>query len=232
MHANSFFVFYPNFYANLIMANEQFNNVKNLVVYKVINFDRNIDILKVVPHIRYLDLAIVFYLMFPETVDTENKKLVMIKNDMMKAWDITTQELMDVASENTPKLLGLKVQSLYSTIAQYIGDYEFYELAEMEEDTMPLYIASNKSGCHGASVMLYKDFLKNISLKLKADIYVIPCSIHEIIVVKAIKDCQIDTSDLRDLIAYVNMNDVPENEILSNNLYYYSRGTNELSFAN
>ena len=57
-----------------IMANEQFNNVKDYIVYKVINHDRNKELLSTVPYVNYLDLAIVFYRIIPETVDSKEKK--------------------------------------------------------------------------------------------------------------------------------------------------------------
>ena len=40
---------------------EDFDKVKDKIFYKLVNYDKNLDTLKEVPHIPYLDLAVVFY---------------------------------------------------------------------------------------------------------------------------------------------------------------------------
>ena len=83
------------------MANEQFNNVKDYIVYKVINHDRNKELLSNVPYVNYLDLAIVFYRIIPETVDSKEKKAVLITNTQAKLWETNPSDLMLAASDNT-----------------------------------------------------------------------------------------------------------------------------------
>ena len=39
----------------------EFDFAKDHIVYKLINYEKNIELLKEIPHIRFLDLAIVFY---------------------------------------------------------------------------------------------------------------------------------------------------------------------------
>ncbi|WP_051195223.1 DUF5688 family protein [Pseudobutyrivibrio ruminis] len=213
------------------MANEQFNKVKDYIVYKVVNHDSNIKLLAGVPHVNYLDLAIIFYRMMPETVDLDEKEVVLIGNEELFLWDVTVEDLMNAAGTNTSRILGVKIRGILSTIAEYMDDISMLEIAEEEEKYVPLYVVSNKYSYNGASVILYKDLLKAIAAKLKSDIYIIPSSIHEVIVVKSIKDCEIDTAGLKELIAHINDTSLPESEVLSNSLYFYSRDTNVLSFA-
>lgn len=215
-----------------IMANEQFNNVKDFIVYKVINHDRNKELLSTVPYVNYLDLAIVFYRIIPETVDSKEKKAVLITNAQAKLWETTPSELMIAASGNTQRIMGVKIRGIFSTIKEYMGDFSLFEISKKEESEIPLYVVSNSISYYGAAVLLYKDLLKAIAAKLKSDIYIIPCSIHEIIVVKSIKGCEIDTASLREMIDHVNRTNIPEDEVLSSNLYYYSKDTNVLSYAN
>ena len=213
------------------MANEQFNNVKEYIVYKVINRDRNLELLKNIPYVNYLDLAIVFYQLLPETVNEEEKQAILITNNQLMLWEVGVSEIMNAASNNTQRIMGFKIRGILSTIAKYLGDINMFEISKEEELEIPLYVVSNKISYYGAAVLLYKDFLKALAAKFKSDIYIIPCSVHEIIVLKSIKGYQIDTSELRDMIVHVNQHNLPEDQILSSNLYYYSRDTNVLSFA-
>ena len=213
------------------MANEQFNNVKEYIVYKVINRDRNLELLKNIPYVNYLDLAIVFYQLLPETVNEEEKQAILITNKQLMLWEVGVSEIMNAASNNTQRIMGFKIRGILSTIAKYLGDINMFEISKEEELEIPLYVVSNKISYYGAAVLLYKDFLKALAAKFKSDIYIIPCSVHEIIVLKSIKGYQIDTSELRDMIVHVNQHNLPEDQILSSNLYYYSRDTNVLSFA-
>ncbi len=213
------------------MANEKFNKVKDYIVYKVVNHDSNIGLLAGVPHVNYLDLAIIFYRIMPETVDLEEKEVVLIGNEVLFLWDVTVEDLMNAAGANTSRILGVKIRGILSTIAEYLDEVSLYEIAEEEDNYIPLYVVSNKYSYNGASVILYKDLLKAIAAKLKSDIYIIPSSIHEIIVVKSIKGCEIDTDGLKELIAHINDTSLPEAEVLSNSLYFYSRDTNVLSIA-
>ena len=213
------------------MANEQFNNVKEYIVYKVINRDRNLELLKNIPYVNYLDLAIVFYQLLPETVYEEEKQAILITNNQLMLWEVGVSEIMNAASNNTQRIMGFKIRGILSTIAKYLGDINMFEISKEEELEIPLYVVSNKISYYGAAVLLYKDFLKALAAKFKSDIYIIPCSVHEIIVLKSIKGYQIDTSELRDMIVHVNQHNLPEDQILSSNLYYYSRDTNVLSFA-
>ena len=142
-------------------------------------------------------------------------------------------EVEQLLKEKDAKIAELEkqIEGHQTLLAKYLGDISMFEISKEEELEIPLYVVSNKISYYGAAVLLYKDFLKALAAKFKSDIYIIPCSVHEIIVLKSIKGYQIDTSELRDMIVHVNQHNLPEDQILSSNLYYYSRDTNVLSFA-
>ncbi|MCR4831414.1 MAG: DUF5688 family protein [Pseudobutyrivibrio sp.] len=201
------------------------------IIFKLINREANAKLLENVPYKEFLDLAIVFYRVLPKDEKEEGITCCIIDNKSLEKLDTSVDELMAYAVENTPKILGLKVQGILSAIEEYSGDEETVDLAGLEEADIPLYVATNTNANHGASVLLYRDFLKALSAKLKADLYVIPCSVHEVIVFKAITGCQMDTGYLKSLISEVNRKEVPKGDVLSDSLYYFSRVDNELSIA-
>ena len=213
------------------MTFQNFNTIKDYIVYTVINKKSNEDFLLQVPYVSYLDLAIVFYYLDPDFNFEEERELFLIRNDDLLIWNVDVAALMNAASANTPRLMGLKIQGIISTIAEYMEDESAKEFAEMNDSYIPMYVASNKRSCYGAAVLLYKDLLSALSAKLKSDLYIIPCSIHEIIVIRVTKDCQLDIEKLKELISHVNSNELKESDVLSDSLYFFSRENNLLCYA-
>ena len=203
------------------------------IIFKLINKETNLEFLDNVPYKDFLDMAVVFYQVQPKTEEDESEGITchIVDNNMMEKWGVSVDELFEKATENTPKILGLKVQGILSAIAEYSGNAEVPDLAGLEEADIPLYVATNTNCNHGASVLLYRDFLRAVAAKLKSDLYIIPCSVHEIIIFKSITGCQIDTEALTDLISQVNRKEIAKSDVLSDSLYFYSREDNELYIA-
>lgn len=203
------------------------DQIRHRIVYKLINREKNADFLKGVPYVEYLDLAIVFYYLLPEKKENEFES-ILIQKHHMDMWGIEVSDLMDAASMNTPRLLGLKIQGILSTIAEYLGNDELLCMAEEEDSYVPMYVATNKLSSNGASVFIYKDLLEAVAAKLKSDIYIIPSSVHEVIFIRAMKNCQIDIDEVKNMIKEVNTSEVPEKDVLSDSLYFYSRKENTI----
>ena len=84
-------------------------------------------------------------------------------------------------------------------------------------------------GFKGAGCVLYSDVLKDLADKFESDLYVIPASIHECLLLPiSLLDEQID---LRILIHSVNQNEMEQSDILSDNLYLFRRSSNALEIV-
>jgi hypothetical protein len=92
-----------------------------------------------------------------------------------------------------------------------------------------MYVCTNVNKCNGAGVIFYKDFLKNISEKVGTDLYIIPSSIHEVIIVPA--NDKIDSELLKSMVPEVNETEVTVTEVLSNHVYLYKKTENTIIFA-
>ncbi len=100
-----------------------------------------------------------------------------------------------------------------------------------EECEMPssnnMFVVSNVKGINGASCLIYPDVIKNLAEQLDADLYILPSSIHEIIVVK--NNQKMDKNTFREMVTDINRTQVPEEDILSDNVYFYSRKRNAIT---
>ena len=74
--------------------------------------------------------------------------------------------------------------------------------------------------------MLYPDLLRRLSEKFSGSFYVIPSSIHEVLLLKATKDE--DTAYLNRMVRAVNEQRVAPEEVLADHVYFYDAEEKEL----
>ena len=74
--------------------------------------------------------------------------------------------------------------------------------------------------------MLYEGILEKVGQKLGENYYILPSSIHEVIVVPESKSPV--KQDLEEMVREINETQVEEEEILSYRAYYFSRKENRL----
>jgi hypothetical protein len=204
-----------------------FNNIKDLVVYKLIQKETNQELLEDIPSFEFLDMAVVFSLILDES--KSGQMTALIHNSHLAAWGTTKEELYHLAMKNTPKLL----PPVITTMKEIIGNIlkEQFEGLCMDElpgdflDTDPknpsLYVLSNKMQLNGAGCILYDDCLKKFSAEQTADVIILPSSLHEVILIP--DQGGLDYEELQKMVIQVNKNDVPDEDVLSNRVYKYSR---------
>ena len=90
-----------------------------------------------------------------------------------------------------------------------------------------MYIMTNRQEVNGASVLLYDDVLQTFALKKKTDFYILPSSVHEVLLIPA--DNQISMSTLSSMVRDVNSSQLAREEILSDHVYYYSLETDQIT---
>lgn len=201
---------------------KNFNEIKENVVFKLVSKDE--ELIKEVPHKDYLDLAIVFY------INLNNTHYALINNEVAEQLKVNEEDLMSVAMQNTPRILGYKLKGIFSTIAELTGfEDEIYDIAQLNDSTVPLQVLTNHIGTYGAGVILYPNLMENIAEKFQSDLYIIPSSVHETLIYKNTE--QMDEDILKEMITQVNDNEVPKEDILSYNLYFYSREKKEISIV-
>ena len=83
---------------------------RNRIVMKVVNYEYNEALLKTIPHNRFLDLAIVYYYIYDMNEDYE--ATIMITNAHMHMWSVDLRELKEVAYENYRKFYEPCVKAL------------------------------------------------------------------------------------------------------------------------
>ena len=182
------------------------------ICYRLINWDRNSELLKDTPHRDFLDLAIVYFLSVD--VGTETHGSILVKDSMMRSWGMDEEELFEIAKRNTPVLFHYESGRLSDVIKELSGDFT------IGDGRADLRILTNREKLNGASAILYDGVLEREAKEAGGDIYVIPSSVHEVLLVK--KDEGMDASDIASMIKDINETMVSPEEELSDSLYCYS----------
>lgn len=221
----------------LVSANEgickrflsSFYEIRDFVVFRIINYEKNVELLEQVPHQRFLDLALTYHCLVHNN-DT-GIGTVRITNQHMKQWNIGLAELEEVAITNTARIFPVLIRRMKDVIEAMIRcDGEDYGImdhqlpqTENEKDQSfenRAYVMSNTQGINGASTILYQGVLSELSKQRSSDFYILPSSIHEVIILPASND--FDVKSLVKMVQEVNREQVASEEVLSNHIYYYS----------
>lgn len=153
-----------------------------------------------------------------------------VTKEMLRNYDITESELFSAAKQNTiGKYICVPVEQLMASIAGQIDDYQIDENAKSELGDHGLYVATNKDKWYGASVLAFPELLQKYAERLGGSVYIMPSSIHEVMVIKKTPD--MDPDDLRGMVKEINHSQVMPEEILTDNLYEYDIDKKELRVA-
>ena len=202
-----------------------FEKIKGKIIYQLINTDKNKDLLKVIPSISYLDLSIIFKVI----VDSPNAtgiSTITINNSYLEMWNVTVTDIHLLAKENTPRLMPAKIKNIFN-IMQELCPGNMKEIFSFD-NALPMYVLTNTNCVNGSCCILYPNVLANFADAVDSDIYVLPSSVHETILLTGIPN-HLDTSYLKQMVSEVNTTEVSDEEILSDSVYLFSKETHTLS---
>lgn len=210
-----------------------YERIKDRIIFKLIHAERNKELLKDIPHIRYLDFAVVFQCLISD--EMFGNATIMIHNAHLKIWEITENELYEKAIKNTPVLQRYDIKTMKDVLCEMmlLEEMEGKEILNKNEyiedlqDATPMYVLSNRTKVQGASCILYPNILKDFASAVKSDFYILPSSVHEVILLPAQGDE--DKEGLKRMVCEVNETQVEREEVLSDSVYYYSQEKGELS---
>lgn len=198
-----------------------FDYIRDRLIIKVINGEQNRQLLENVPCIRKLDLALTFRIM-AESFD-HMQGTVLVDNDLMNLWHMTPDDLFRAAADNMEQLWRGRILPLDEMIMDLIGDTENDRLHT------PFLVLTNDMFCYGAAALFCSDLIRDYARCANTDFYVLPSSIHELLLVPTHGD--MDACQLQEMVSGVNREAVGADEILSDHVYLYERGEDRLSFA-
>ena len=198
---------------------KHFDTIKDKIVYKVVNYRSNEKLLEQVPHKRILDLAVVFYCL----LDNEygRSATALIYNNNLKNWNVTIDDVYKAALKNTPDLLHSKISSMAALFEKCGVNVDGEEVDLKDSVPSDMYVLTNESKLNGAACILYENVLYDFAQKLGADLYILPSSVHEVILLPKLS--MFEKDELVNMVKEVNTEGVAADEVLSDHVYEYNR---------
>ena len=196
--------------------------IKSHVVISLVNAQKNEKLLSEVPHQLKEDLAILYRVYLGN--EGENVGTVLVRNEHMKTWGLTKEELHECAMKNSRELMPVEVEDIGSVLAGMGIGMPF---PEGPAESM-LYVISNKQRVGGAAGIIYSDCLEKLSEKLGSDLYILPSSVHETLALSAGNS---EVSELAQMVKEVNATQVSPEEQLSDHVYRYDAKAKTLSLS-
>ena len=195
-----------------------YNRVKDRIFYKLVSFEKNKKFLRDAPHLRWNDLAVVFYYAMEKEVMEGG--YIAINRQHMLMWKQNAESLYRLAGRNTKREMPELLVSMRELVMELTGVWI------RDEDTVPMYVLTNQEKRFGAAAMLYSARIGELAGQLESDLLILPSSIHEVLLVP--DHCGQDYTFYRQMVDEVNRTHVEPEEVLSYGLYRYCRKNSEI----
>lgn len=197
---------------------DNFEEVKDRLFLQVINQERNRSLFSKLVHrdIPNTDLAVIYHVSLVK--EEPNLSGIKINQPMLRRWGIEEKELYQTALTNMVNQKPFVIRDMFQTL---IGlDPAPGQIPEdIKEGTF--HMLSNEVMINGASVLLYPDLLKKIGDRFESNYFIIPSSIHDLILLK--DDGKFSIEFLEDMIQNINREKVAPSNFLSNHAIFYDR---------
>ena len=197
---------------------KEFGCVRDRIFHKIINYEKNRKLLEDVPYFRWCDLAVVFYYAMEQK--SMGRASILIHNNHLTMWEQTTEALYRIAQGNMRRYMPELLLPMYELIEEMTG------VKLNQTDGIRMYVLTNQVKLNGASAMLYSDKIRELADSLQSDLIILPSSVHEVLLLPDDHEQKYDF--YRQMVEEVNTTQVEPEEILSYNLYRYSREKEEI----
>lgn len=205
--------------SNMFTGLKDYEAAREKLYIRVVNTARNAEWLKGIPHKEVCDLSITYAMKVGEY------ETIAVSDDLLKKWNVTLDQLIEDATANATKIKPVISQSMLDVVTSESAANGLAALKPLDGEP---YVVTCEGKCFGAAVLFYPNMLQDIAATLEDNYYILPSSIHEVIVLPAkIVD---DVETLKRMVRDVNdSGTVEEDELLSYSVYFYN-GT-ELTIA-
>lgn len=181
-------------------------NIQRKIFYRLLNYDKNLELLKKVPHVLYEDFAVVYFIL--EKKENDVMSPVFVDRKKMEEWNLTGELLEQYAKENTPNVFPAKIEAMSG-------------FPEHTPEDEPAFLLSNEQQFYGAAVVLYHGVLDQFAHKYGWNLYLLPTSIHEFVIL--FDRGQYLQEELLQIVRESNQKLSSNQEFLSDNVYYYDK---------
>lgn len=178
------------------------------------------------PNMPFEDLSIIFYLECRK--DCTGRATIKVNNSIFSQWRVTMEQMYQDALGNMQEKFPSELKSVFSVLAEMgeISGVGNFTRAVSQDQELCLYCLSNTEQYMGAAALLYPGVLESCAEKMGGDFYLLPSSIHEVLLCPAL-GCE--AGFLKEMIRDINATALEPDEILADHAYFYSAKERKLT---
>ena len=196
-------------YRLLSRLKSDFEDIKDKLFIRICGVGINEEDLSILANTKINNLAITYNVLIDKLTDNPPIKSIKITNELLDKYGVSKEELHKAAIQNSEKIFPAKY---YKT-----------------NDLIPFNILTNEIGYLGAAALFYPNQMKKIAASLGGNYFVLPSSIHEVLVLPDYGN--LNYMELEQMVKVVNKTTVDRKDQLSNNVYYYDSKEKLFSLA-
>lgn len=132
---------------------------------------------------------------------------VVITKDLATQMNLSEVELYELARQNTPRLFPIKLCGMTEI------------LLGLPDPNEKMFVLTNEDSMKGAVAILYPDAMETIKAKIPGHFYMIPSSVHEVILLPDNGD--MTEEEINDMINQVNGSVVDPSDQLGDEALYF-----------
>lgn len=149
----------------------------------------------------------------------ERMASIRVNDSILEAWGVSEHEMVSLALRNTQEQEQVKFQSMQQLCASLFD--ENIGVSDMFHDELKMFVLTNETKMYGASTIFYQGVLDMVHEYLQADFYVLPSSVHELIIVPKDQENPPE-SVLQEMVRDTNANVLSKEDFLSNDVFEYA----------
>lgn len=197
-----------------------YEDVKEKLYVAVWDYERNKNWLKDKAYIKWvgeLVIAARIHICMGDEIGT-----VHVTTALLNTWNVSFETVLKDAKYNSFVRHNTTIIPMADMLNRLGVDVDL-------PDEPPVFVASNESNCYGASVICDTLTLKQFADEQNSDFYIIPSSIHELLLVPVNGDNE--PEELKKMVREVNETAVKETEILSDDVFRFWRKDSVITLA-
>lgn len=195
--------------------------VKDHLTVQLVGKERNEEMLRQIPHHDLEDMSVIYRLQIRS--DGYGEASITVTNAMLEQYGVTAEQLHRDALESAAVRHPYEIRTMSEIFS------EFSDGMIIPEEELPLYVATNESRLNGAGVLSYPGFLEVAADRLKGSFYILPSSVHEVILLP--EKSAFSVQELQAMVQDINAAEVSPEEQLSNHVYHYDSKERVFEFA-
>lgn len=191
--------------------------IKEKLAIRLVSKKRNPHLTQDFVHKEFLDMLAIVTLMV--SIESDHFETMKVPYQLLKDWNVSEDEVLKIALENSPKLLPPVVSPLWNRLK------ECMQITDLEDSdiNIPLYIVTNEFAMNGASAILYDGLLEDLRGTLGCNLLILPSSIHECLILPAIHKFSPDNAtEVQEMVQKINDTLVASDSVLTDSVYLYN----------